>query len=312
MAKVFITPRSFASFSKEPLEILKQAGIEVVLNPTGSILNEDEMKEYVKDIDGIIVGVDPLNEAVLSNANKLVSIAKYGVGVDNIDLKVAKQRAMDVTITQGANANAVADYSFTLLLAVARRLAEIDEGCKRGDWSKKVGLDIWGKKIGIIGLGAIGRGMVQRARGFQMEVYANDIHEDKAFNEEHNIHFCDLDTIYKECDFISIHLPLSKDTKHMIDKNALLKMQEHAIIINTARGSIIKEDDLYDALKNQTIYGAGLDVFEHEPATKSKLLTLNNVIVGSHCAASSQGAVDEMSRMAALNTVATLRKRGQI
>lgn len=312
MAKVLLTPRSFGKYSKESYELFNKNGVEVITNPTGGILKEEEMKELIKDVDAIIVGVDPLNEEVLKEAKKLKVISKYGVGTDNIDIDYCKKNNIEVTITRGANSTAVADYTFALLLGVARRLSEIDKGCHLHDWSKKVSLDVYGKKIGILGLGAIGKGVAERAEGFHMEVYGYDIYKDEEFIKNHNIHFTTIEEIMKECDFVSIHLPLTKETHHIIDRKMLKEAKDNLIIINTARGGIINEDDLYEALKSGEVYGAGIDVFENEPAADSKLLELDNVIVGSHCSASSIGAVDRMSMMATENVIKVLKERGII
>lgn len=312
MAKVLITPRSFGKYSDRALQLLVSQGIEIVKDPSGGILNEDQLCHLIGDVDGIIVGVDPLSEQVLKNAPKLVAISKYGVGVDNIDCDYAQAHDIKVDITLGANSAAVADYAFALLLAVARNVVKIDCGCRRGDWTKTVSIDVYGKKLGVLGLGAIGRGVVSRAKGFDMEICGYDIYRDDAYITSSGIEFCSIDTILETCDFISIHLPLTEATHHLIDRAGLAKMKPTAVIINTARGAIIDEDDLYAALFNHTIYGAGIDVFEHEPAEHSKLLALDNVVVGSHCAASTEGAVNQMSLLAAENIVNVFRKKGLI
>jgi D-3-phosphoglycerate dehydrogenase len=312
MAKVLITPRSFGKYSDEATRMIKDANIEIVLNPTGKILLEDEMISLLKDVDGVIIGIDPLNAKIMRSADKLVAIAKYGVGTDNIDLDYTKAAGIDVTITKNANSNAVADFAFTLMLSVARRVVETDIACRKKDWSKKISLDVYGKKIGILGLGSIGKGVALRAKGFNMDVYAYDVYQDEAFAQEHGITFTDIATILSTCDFITVHLPLIPETTNLINKTSLATMKKTAIIVNTARGGIINEDDLYTALKNKSIYGAGIDVFAQEPASDSKLLELSNVIVGSHSSASTEGAVDAMSRMAAENIIQSLKQKGRL
>lgn len=296
--KVLITPRSFGKNSDKDFQRLKEHGFEIVRKSDGSIYTEEEMKEAIEDVDAVIVGVDPLNREVLSCAKKLKVIAKYGVGTDNIDLEYCKEHGIPVEITRGANSAAVADFAFALMLGLARRMVEIDKGCRVGDWSKKESLDVYGKKLGVLGLGAIGKGVVRRARGFDMEIYGYDVFRDEAFLEENHVKFTGVEEIFRECDFISVHLPLLKETEHLIDKELLSKAKKNLILINTARGGIIKEEDLYQALKDGRIYGAGIDAFECEPASESPLLELDNVILGSHCAASTKGAVDKMTEMA--------------
>ena len=307
MTKVLVTPRSFGKYNREEIiELFAEKGIEIEFNPFGQIMTEEQMMECLEDKDGLIVGVDPVNEKVLSKAKKLKAIAKYGVGLDNIDLACANKKQIKVSKTVSANSNAVADYSFALLMSVARRVVEINNEAKDGNWEKTVALDVYGKKIGVVGLGAICRGVVRRAQGFEMEVYGYDIYRDDDYLRENQIHFADIDTIIKECDFISIHMPLTEETKHLFNRENLRYAKENLIIINTARGGIVDEDALYDLLKAGKIYGAGVDVFEEEPAQDSKLLDLENVVIGSHTAASTIGATEMMSMMASRNIIADL------
>ncbi|MCL2322863.1 MAG: phosphoglycerate dehydrogenase [Oscillospiraceae bacterium] len=310
MVKVLITPRSFGQYSKEPYKILKNFGIDIVENPTKLILSEDAIKELIVDVDGIIVGVDPLNKRVLEQAGKLTAISKYGVGLDNVDLDYCKEKEILVTITQNANSDAVADHAFALMLSVARRIVEIDAACRNDDWTKKVAIDVFGKKIGILGLGHIGRGVVKRAKGFDMDVFGYDVFKDEEYIKNNDIHFTSLEEIFKECDFISIHLPLVDGTRHIIDEKMLNLAKSNLVIVNTARGGIIDEDALYDALLNKKIYGAGIDVFEEEPPKNSKLLTLKNATVTSHSSASTIGAVDTMGIMAANNLIESFKLKG--
>lgn len=312
MPKVLITPRSYAQYSDEPLKKMADAGITIVKNPLGGILEKSQMLDYIKGIDGIILGVDPMDADVLAAGTDLKVVSKYGVGTDNIDLEYCKSHNITVTITQNANSHAVADYAFALILAVARKVVEIDKACRQGDWGKKVAVDVFGKKIGVVGLGAIGRGVVARAKGFSMEVYGFDVFKDETYIKDNNIRFAEVNEMMKECDFISLHLPLTPETKHMINASNLKTAKKNLIIVNTARGGIIKEADLVTALKNGTIMGVGVDVFETEPANNSELLTLDNAIVGSHCGASTVGAVDIMSSMAADNIIREFKKRGLI
>lgn len=310
--KVLITPRSFGKYSDVAKNQLLEAGITIVNNPKGSILNEAELIELIKDVDGVIIGVDSLSERVLSEAKQLKAIAKYGVGVDNIDFDYCRSHDLPVSITQNANMDAVADYAFALMLGVARKITEINQACHQNDWTKNIAVDVYGKRLGILGFGHIGKGVALRAKGFAMDILAYDVNPDHEFASKHGICFASLDEILTSCDFISIHLPLLPETRHLINKEVLLKMRKNAIIINSARGGIIDEDALYQALVNKQIFGAGLDVFEHEPAGDSPLLTLPNVIAGSHTAASTEGAVENMSNFAVVNLLKDLRNKGVI
>lgn len=301
--KVLITPRSFAKYSNKPYETFEKNGFEIVKNPKNQIMTEEEMIDIIEDVDSIVVGVDPLSKNVLNNAKKLKVISKYGVGLDNIDLKKAEELNIVVERTLNANTEAVADYAFTLLCSVARRVVEIHNSSKAGDWSKKVSLDIYGKTLGIIGYGSIGKAVAKRASGFNMDVLVYD-----PFVKDDDINKVDLENLMRQSDFISIHSPLTDSTHHLINKNNIHLLKKNTIIVNTARGGIVEEEALYNALKDNKIYGAGIDVFEIEPATESKLLELDNVVIGNHTAASTIEAVDRMSEMATENVLKHFRE----
>lgn len=271
-------------------------------------MTEDEMKKEVEDVAGIIIGVDPLNREVLSHAKNLRAISKYGVGTDNIDLDYCRERNIPVTITKNANSDSVADFAFALMLAVARRLVETDKACRNLDWGKKTSIGVYGKTIGVVGTGAIGKGVIKRARGFDMKILAYDIYKDEKFAEEYGVKYVDMDTLLRESDFISLHLPATEETRDMIGEREFGLMKNTAVLINTARGDLVDEDALYDALVNKKIWGAGLDVFKKEPPENRKLLELDNIVVAAHSAASTVDAVDKMSLMAAQNLLEHLKK----
>ena len=305
--KIFITPRSFGKYNQNDIKKkLDSLGINYYINDLGRSLNEIEMIDALKDVDGAIVGVDPLNKKVLEAAPNLKAIAKYGVGLDNIDLDYCKEKSIKISKTVGANSNAVADYTFALLLSVARKVVLLDRKARDNDYSKVISTDVYGKKIGVLGLGAIGKGVVKRAAGFGMDIYGYDIYEDKGFNTEYSVNFASVEEILNECDFVTLHLPLSKDTKHIINKDNLNKCKRGLILINTARGGLINEKDLYKALSTKQILGAGLDVFENKDKPYEKLLELDNVVLGNHTAASTMDATNNMTNMALENLLTDL------
>jgi D-3-phosphoglycerate dehydrogenase len=306
MTKILVTPRSFGKHSDDAMNLLESKGFEVTLNPYGRILTEEEMIKEIEDVEGIIVGVDPLNAEVLSHAKNLKAISKYGVGTDNIDLNYCKEHNIPVTITNNANSDSVADFAFTLMLAVARRVVEVDKACRQSDWGKKTSIGVYQKTIGVVGTGAIGKGVIRRAKGFDMKVLAYDLYKDEVFAEENGVEYVELDQLLKQSDFISLHLPATKETQNLIDKEALDMMKETAVLVNTARGDLVDEDALFDALKSKKIWGAGLDVFKQEPPANKELLELDNIVVGAHSAASTVDAVDKMSEIAAVNILKNL------
>jgi D-3-phosphoglycerate dehydrogenase len=305
MNKILATPRSFGQVG-DPVGLLERAGYTVVKNPVGRILTEREMRLHLADAVGVIVGVDPLNADVLDAAKQLRAISKYGVGADNIDVARAEARGIPVSITRGANADAVADYAFTLMAAGARRLLPIDARCHRRDWGKVTSLDIWGKTLGILGLGAIGKGLARRAAGFNMRVLAYDVYWDPDYAQRQGIVYAEPEEIYRSCDFISLHLPLTDASRHMIADAQFEMMKPTAILVNTARGGLVDETALVRALREGTIYAAGVDAFAEEPPADEALYALDNLVMGSHCAASTQGAVENMGMMAAQNLLDAL------
>ena len=304
--KVLTTPRSYGKTDPAVFEMLKEKGLEVVRNETGGILDKETMMRLLADCEGLIVGVDPVDEEVIASAPKLRAIAKYGVGVDNIDLDAAKARGIAVSRTVGANSEAVADYAVALMLAVARKVPLIDRTCRMGSWKKITTIDVSHATLGILGLGAIGKNVAKRAQGFDMEVLAYDVFWDDAYAAAHHITKATPEEIFRRSDFISVHLPLLPETENFISKPQLAMMKPNVILINTARGGLINEDDLLNALENGTIYGAGIDAFCEEPPKDPRWFTLDNVVIGSHCAASTAGASRNMGRMATANLIRDL------
>lgn len=310
--KVFVTPRSFGRHSNEPDEILKRFGVEVKKNPYGKILTEAQMIEEIKDVDGIIVGVDPLSKEVLQHAEKLKVISKYGVGIDNIDMDYAKERNIEVARALNANADAVADYTFALMMSVARKVVQIDKECRELNWKKITTVDVHKKTVGLIGLGNIGKKVAQRAKGFEMNVLAYDLIPDYEYAKSSGVHYADrLDDIFAKSDFISLHLPLNKHTENIINKEQFKQMKSTAVLVNTARGGLIDEQALSEALQEKLIWGAGIDVFESEPPKNKELLELDNIVIGSHCAASTVQAIDNMGIMSSNNLVELFEKYGE-
>ena len=307
MKKILATPRSFGTVG-DPIGLLEKAGYTVVKNPTGGIMNEAQMKEHIQDAVGVIIGVDPLNAVVLEAANSLKAISKYGVGTDNIDMGKAKELGIPVSITAGANANAVADYAFTLMAACARKLVPINNQCHQKDWGKVSTVDIYGKTVGILGLGAIGKGVAKRAQGFDMKVMAYDVFWNQEYADAHGIAYATPEEMYRECDFISLHMPLTDETRGMIADEQFALMKPTCILVNTARGGIIDEGALIRALQSGAIYAAGIDAFAQEPPEQEALYQLPNLIMGSHCAASTVGAVEQMGLVAAQNLLDALEK----
>jgi D-3-phosphoglycerate dehydrogenase len=307
--KILITPRSFASFSDKPFKMLTERDYKIKRNNTGRPYKKEEMLKLIKDVDGIIIGIDELSAEIIEEANELKVISKYGIGLDNIDINMATNKKIVVTNTPTANVDAVADLTFGLILSLARRVPEADRKTKGAKWGKIIGKSVWEKTIGIIGLGKIGRQVVKRAKGFEMNILVFDIVKDKKFAQKYGIKYVDLEKLLRKSDYITIHIPLNDATRNMISYEELEKMKKDAFLINTSRGGIVDEKALYDALRDNKLRGAALDVYNNEPLRESPLKELDNVIMTPHIGAYTEEAIENMSIQAAQNLIDVLEGR---
>ncbi|MDK2878011.1 MAG: hypothetical protein PWR06_727 [Thermoanaerobacteraceae bacterium] len=307
MNKVLIASQSFGKSSNEPWDVFKNAGIDLIVNDRGKPYTEDELLKLVKDVNGIVAGVDPITARVINAAPKLKVIAKHGVGVDNIDLNEATERRIYVTVTPGANTQAVADLTFGLILGAARKIVAADCRMRRGEWPRFVGIELWQKTIGIVGLGQIGRAVARRARGFDMRVLAYDVKPDLDFCRREDIELCGIEKLLKESDIISLHAPLNSETSHLINRETLSWVKDGVIIVNTARGELIDIDALYDALLSKKVVAAGLDVYSPEPPDITHpIFKLENVVLTPHLGAYTREANRMMGMLAAQSVVDVL------
>ena len=300
-----ITNASFAKYSKKAEEILIDYGLEIV-RPNQPINDENDILEYLDGVVAIITGLEPITEKIISNASKLKVIGKHGIGVDNIDIGAAKKKGITVLNAPGTNKEAVADLVFGLMLSLARKIPNSDRQVRTGKWPKVFGQSVFGKTLGIIGLGAIGRSMVQRAKGFGMKVIAFDSYWDKEYAETNGVIYSNIDEILKEADFITLHVPLTAETKNSIGIEQLRNMKSTAYLINASRGGVVDEGALYAALKEGIIAGAGLDVFSTEPPIDSPLFELDNVILSPHMGGFTDGALATTSEFIAQAIVDSL------
>lgn len=304
--KILVTPRSFRSSSQKPVKMLYEKGYELMFNNIGRPYEKEEIMKLVTDIDGIIIGIDKLDADIIGKASKLKVISKYGIGVDNIDISFATQNNIVVTNTPNANANAVADLTFGLMLSLARKIPEADRKTKSGKWEKIIGKSIYGKTLGIIGLGKIGKQVVNRAQGFEMNIIVNDVLKDEKFAKNYNIKYVNLNELLQKSDYITIHIPLNDSTRNMIDWKELQQVKEGAFLINTSRGGIINENALFESLKNKILKGVALDAFTTEPLKKSPLMKLDNVILTPHIGGYTEEAIESMGLQAAQNLIDAL------
>ncbi len=277
------------SIHEAGIELLKRhAEVEVATS-----LSEDELVAKVAEANALIVrSATKVTRRVIEAGRNLMVIGRAGVGVDNIDLKAATERGIVVVNAPDASSITVAEHTFGLMLALARRIPQANASLKAKKWEKKkfLGVELRGKTLGILGLGRIGSEVVRKAKAFGMRCIAYDPYIPEKLAEELGVEVVELDELLERSDFISIHAPLTESTKRMIDDSAIEKMKRSAYIINCARGGIIDEDALYRALSSGRIAGAALDVFEREPPFDSPLLELENCIVTPHLGASTEEA----------------------
>ncbi|WP_245530565.1 phosphoglycerate dehydrogenase [Pseudothermotoga thermarum] len=282
----------------------------MIWNPVGRPLKEEELiaeLSKVLPVHGIIVGVDPITRKVIESLPDLKIIAKHGVGVDNIDLVAVKERGVIVTNAPGSNSESVADLTWALILAAARQIPKADRVTRQGRWDRLVGYEIYGKTIGIIGTGQIGLAVARRARGFNMKILAYDKFPNEKAAKEIGITYVSLEQLLKEADIITVHVPLTDETRGLIGRNEFEFMKRTAIFINTSRGEIVDEEALYEALKSNRIWAAGLDVYSKEPPIGNPLLELENVVLTPHLGAYTVEANLKMGMAAAKSIVQTFK-----
>lgn len=311
MAEVFITRRIFP----EAKDKLEEEGIEYEINDTGKILEGEELLKGLEGKDGLICLLnDEVGPEVLDASSDLEIVANLGVGYDNIDVEAATERGIMVTNTPGVLTETTADLSFGLLLAAARRIPEADTFVREGKWDgweliqPQQGVDVNGKTLGVVGMGRIGSAVARRGHfGFDMDVlyYSRTRKED--LEDELGAEYVELDRLLRESDFVSLHTPLTSETEGMIGERKLALMKEDAILINVARGPVVDEAALVEALESDEIRGAGLDVFEEEPEAHPGLKDLKeSVVLAPHIGSASRETRMEIAEIGVKNAIAAL------
>ncbi|MHA1616785.1 MAG: glyoxylate reductase [Candidatus Njordarchaeales archaeon] len=274
--------------------------------------------EKARDVDALVTLLtDPIDEEVLREAKNLRIIAQYAVGYDNIDIEACTKRGIYVTNTPGVLTEAVADLTWALILAITRRIVEADKFVRSGEWERTrtgwhptmmLGMELNGKILGIIGMGRIGSAVARRAKYFGMKVIYYDKQRKEDIEKEIGAKFVELDELLRTADVVSIHVPLTPETRRMISERELKLMKRTAYLINTSRGPVVDEQALYKALKERWIAGAALDVFEKEPTPKDNpLLTLDNVVVTPHIGSATIETRTRMAEIVAENLIAFYR-----
>lgn len=308
--KILITPTSLQPCKESAaLKTLEGFSGELIFNTTGRPLTEDELIPLLKECDGYIAGLDFITKKVIDACPNLKVISRYGAGYDRVDIQAAKAKNIPVTITPGVNSQAVGELAFGLILSAARKIPYLNFQTCHGNWIRSTGMELRGKTLGILGIGAVGKVVANCAQGFGMTVTAYDPYADSSYCLEHSILLKTFDELITQADVISLHLPLTPDTHHLINREVLAKMKDSALLINASRGGIIDEEAAYEALKSGKLGGLGLDAFEVEPPSHSPLFECDNVVVTPHTGAHTKEATDKMAEAAVNNLITVLSGR---
>jgi D-3-phosphoglycerate dehydrogenase len=286
--KIVSTSPTFGFYVQEPVDYLKTHGCELKMIPQGKKLNDAELLECASESDAMIIAF---------------------AGVDNIDMAAATEKGIVVTSAPGANSDAVADLTIGLFLALARQIPFADSSVKAGEWPRIIGTQLNKKTLGIIGVGQIGKKVARRAVGFDMEILVYDVVEDGEFAEKTDARYLPLDEVLAKSDFISMHVPLIESTRNLIGARELGLMKQGAFLVNVARGGVVDEDALLEALNEKRISGAAADVFSQEPAKGNPLLEMENLIATPHMGMYTREALIETGMMCVRNIVDALEGR---
>jgi phosphoglycerate dehydrogenase-like enzyme len=299
MPKVLIAPMTLANAQGPFVQVLREGGFELVYPPHAHQLTEEELLPALRGIAAAVAGSEPYTARVFDANPGLRVVARAGVGYDAVDVAAATAHGVAVTITPGTNHDCVAEHTFSMLLGLTRNLVAQHLGVKSGAWPRGTNLPVRGRALGLAGLGRIGKAVALRGEAFGMRLLAYEPYPDTAFAAAHKIVLVPLDRLLAESDFLSLHLPLTPESRRMINRQTLGRMKPTAFLINTARGGLVDEADLLEALKARRIAGAALDVFEQEPPGKNPLFELDNVLLTPHAAGMDTQSRDDMARSAA-------------
>lgn len=289
-AQVAVASRSFSQDSFLRNELLSRYS-NVRFNETGRSLAGDELVSFLRDAEKAIIALERIDSDLLSKLPKLKLISKYGVGLDNVDFESLFKSSVKLAWTPGVNKRAVAELALHFILGVCRGSFLAHSKIRNQEWLQVKGRNFSGMSVGLLGLGHVAQDLVKLLKPFELKIFAYDCNDRSSVAQEEKITMCSLETLLSESDVVSLHLPLTKQTKRLLSRERLLQMKKGSFLVNTARGSLIDESALYDLLKNEHLAGAAFDVFEHEPALSSPLLSLENFYSTSHIGGSSREAI---------------------
>jgi D-3-phosphoglycerate dehydrogenase len=304
--RVLVTTHPFGEIDRDPIELLETEGIPFTPNPFQRRLREEELADMIEPYEALIAGTEPITEAVLSKAINLRLIARVGIGLDSVALRAARSRGIAVTYTPSAPSPAVAELAMAQMLALLRKTQSVNREIRDGAWHRRIGRRLGLMTVGIIGVGRIGKLIIGHLRNWSPRILANDLIRDSEFSKHSGCVWTDVDTIYRDADIISLHVPLTARTRRMIGKRELDMMKPDAILINTARGELVDEAALADTLRSRPAFSAALDVFEEEPYT-GELATLDNCILSAHMGSATRDCRLRMELEAAQEVVRYFR-----
>lgn len=311
MPRVLVTDRMWNKWVGPLNHVFEEAGWEIVHSKYPYPLTAEQIREQLPGIDAAMASSqEDYSDAALEGADRLKVISRAGVGYEDIDVEAAARRGIVVTITPQANFETVADATFGLMLALSRRLVLADRNMRFERWDQPTAYDVWSKTLGIVGLGRIGQAVARRARGFEMPILAVEPAPNMDAVEALGVELTDLATLLRESDFVTLHVPAMPETYKLINTERLALMKPTALLINTARGSLVDEDALYEALTTDRLAGAALDVFDPEPPdAESPLVMLENVVVTPHIAGMSEESGGRMGIQAIRNCIDAVEGR---
>jgi D-3-phosphoglycerate dehydrogenase len=300
--RVLITTHPFGEIDRDPIDLLEKEGIPYTLNPYHRRLREEELTQLIAPYEALIAGTEPITESVLTKAESLRLIARVGIGLDSVALRAARKRDIAVTYTPSAPSPAVAELAVAQMLALLRKTMTADREIREGVWRRRIGRRLGQMTVGIIGVGRIGRLVIGHLQGWSPRILANDLRRDLDFSRLSRCVWTDADTIYRDADIISLHVPLTDRTRGMVGERELAMMKPDAMLINTARGELIDEPALVAALKRRPLFSAALDVFADEPYT-GELTRLDQCILTAHMGSATRDCRLQMELEAAQEVV---------
>lgn len=295
--RVAVLSRSFSRHPTLRAELM-QLYPDVTFNDTGRTLEGEEIIAFLKGHDGAVVALEKITESLLKAVPELRIIGKYGVGLDNVDLHAASRLGVKIGWKGGVNRRSVSELAIGLMLSLLRLIPQTSKEVRDGIWRQTLGRQLSDRVVGVVGCGHVGKDLIQLLKPFGCRVLAHDIRDFSEFYAEHGVTSCDLDTLLKEADVVTLHLPLTSSTRNLLDERRLGLMRSDAILVNTARGGLVDEAVLKKMLIEGKLAGAGFDVFAKEPPTDTELINLPNFIAIPHIGGSAAEAVLAMGRAA--------------